>query len=107
VVAGFEPLDILQGILLLTEMIVSAKPEIKNEYQRVATASGNQKAQILLNKTFQPVDSEWRGLGKIPGSGFELRPELSHRNAEKMIPVEVEPTKEHKGCRCGEVQTAP
>jgi len=103
VVAGFEPLDILQGILMLVEMIIEGKAEVKNEYRRVASFSGNKKAQEILEKTFEPADSEWRGLGMIPGSGLRLRKELEYRDAEKMIPVEVEPTKEHKGCGCGEV----
>lgn len=103
VVAGFEPLDILQGILMLTEMIVSGKAEVKNEYSRVASFAGNQKAQAILEKTFEPADSEWRGLGTIPGSGYRLKAELAHRDAEKMIPVQVEPTKTHQGCKCGEV----
>ncbi len=103
VVAGFEPLDILQSILMLAEMIVAGKPAVLNEYRRVATEAGNVNAQKLLSKTFEPTDSEWRGLGEIPGSGLRLRPELARRDAEKMIPVKVEPTREHKGCRCGEV----
>ena len=103
VVTGFEPIDVLQGILMLVEMIKNKKPEVKNQYLRVATESGNEKAQAILSKTFEPEDSNWRGLGTIPGSGYQLRPEFSGRDAEKMIAVEVEPTREHKGCKCGEV----
>ena len=103
VIAGFEPLDILQGILMLVEMIVEGKPAVKNQYRRVASAKGNQRAQELLERIFKPVDSEWRGLGWIPASGYQLREEFAHREAERAIPVEVEPPKEHKGCRCGEV----
>jgi len=103
VVAGFEPLDILQGILMLVEMIVSGKADVKNQYRRVASDAGNKKAQELLAKIFEPADSEWRGLSIIPKSGYKLKEKYSHRDAEKMIPVEVEPSREHKGCRCGEV----
>jgi hydrogenase expression/formation protein HypD len=103
VVAGFEPIDVLQGILMLVEMIVAKKPEVKNQYLRVVTEAGNEKAQEILAKTFEPEDSNWRGLGTIPQSGYRLRPEFSGRDAQKMIPVEVEPTREHKGCKCGEV----
>ncbi len=103
VVVGFEPLDILQGILMLAEMIVSGKAEVQNQYRRVVRPQGNRKAQEILDKTFEPADSEWRGLGKIPSSGCRLKPELGHRDAEQAIAVEVEPAKEHRGCKCGEV----
>jgi len=102
-VAGFEPLDILQGILMLVEMIERGEAKVKNQYQRVASENGNKNAQRLLEKFFEPVDSEWRGLGIIPRSGYQLRQGFEHREAEKMIPVEVEETREHKACRCGEV----
>jgi len=103
VVTGFEPLDVLQGILMLLEMIKAGKPEVQNQYRRVAAPEGNPKAREILEKVFAPDDSEWRGLGLIPGSGLKLRQELSHRDAEKMIPVQIEPVKTHKGCKCGEV----
>ncbi len=103
VVAGFEPLDILQGILMLVQMIESDKFRVENQYRRVAASSGNKRAQELLARVFEPADSEWRGLGWIPESGYQLQGKLAHRDAQKMIPVEVEPTREHEGCRCGEV----
>lgn len=103
VVAGFEPLDVLTSILMLAQMVVSGKPEVKNLYTRVATEAGNRKAQELLAQVFAASDSEWRGLGIIPESGYALRENLQGRDAEKMIPVEVEPTREHRGCKCGEV----
>jgi len=103
VVAGFEPLDILQCVLMLTEMIRTGKADVQNQYRRVANPGGNVTAQELLAKVFEPADSQWRGLGSIPLSGYQLRPEFSHRDAAKMIPVKVEKTREHKGCKCGDV----
>ena len=103
VVAGFEPLDILQCVLMLTEMIRTKKADVQNQYRRAATAGGNVTAQEMLAKVFEPVDSEWRGLGFIPLSGYQLRPAFAHRDAAKMIPVSVEKPREHKGCKCGAV----
>lgn len=103
VVAGFEPLDILQGIFMLVEMVVAGKAEVKNQYRRFATEAGNPKALEVLAQVFEPVDSEWRGLGWIPQSGYRLREKFQNRDAEKMLPVRVAPPKQHKGCKCGEV----
>jgi hydrogenase expression/formation protein HypD len=103
VVAGFEPVDVLQGILMLLEMIRDKNPAVKNQYSRVATESGNVRAQELLDKVFASGDSNWRGLGMIPGSGYGLRDQFRGRDAARMIEVEVEPVREHKGCKCGEV----
>ena len=103
VVAGFEPLDILQGILMLAEMVVSGKAEVKNQYRRFATEAGNPKAREILEQVFEPDDSEWRGLGWIAKSGLKLREKFRTRDAEKMLPVRVEPPRQHKGCKCGEV----
>src|SRR3989339_1516875 len=73
VIAGFEPLDILQGIYMLLEQIVKKEAGVKIEYSRVAKREGNPTALALLDKVFEPCDVEWRGLGLIPGSGFKLR----------------------------------
>jgi len=73
VIAGFEPLDILQGIYMLLEQIVKKEARVQIEYSRVAKREGNPTALALLDKVFEPCDVEWRGLGLIPGSGFKLR----------------------------------
>jgi hydrogenase expression/formation protein HypD len=103
VITGFEPLDILQGILMLADMIIDGKPDVKNQYQRVATLSGNVRAKELLARVFEPCPDSWRGLGEISESGYRIKDSLSHRDARKQIQVEVEPLREHRGCRCGEI----
>ncbi|MBI2556163.1 MAG: hydrogenase formation protein HypD [Planctomycetes bacterium] len=73
VIAGFEPLDILQGIYMLLEQIVKKEAIVQIEYSRVAKREGNPTALALLDKVFEPCDVEWRGLGFIPQSGLKLR----------------------------------
>lgn len=101
VVTGFEPVDILQGLLMLVEQVVSKQQKIEIQYRRVATVEGNQKAIKLLHHVFEQCDDEWRGLGLIKGSGLKIRWQYSNQDADKNISVEVEKTVEQKGCICG------
>jgi hydrogenase expression/formation protein HypD len=103
VITGFEPADMLQGILMLAEQVLAGESRVEIQYRRVVRPEGNLKAQAMLEKIFIPSDVAWRGVGVIPGSGLSLREEYRRFDAEKMLPVEVEPTKEHPGCSCGEI----
>jgi hydrogenase expression/formation protein HypD len=103
VITGFEPADMLQGILMLAEQVLAGKSRVEIQYRRVVRPEGNLKAQAILSQLFIPSDVAWRGVGVIPGSGLSLREEYRRFDAEKMLPVEVEPTKEHPGCSCGEI----
>ncbi len=103
VITGFEPADMLQGILMLAEQVLAGESRVEIQYRRVVRPEGNLKAQAMLEKMFIPSDVAWRGVGVIPGSGLSLREEYRRFDAEKMLPVEVEPTKEHPGCSCGEI----
>ncbi len=105
VVAGFEPSDILQPILILVEQIESDAPELINGYPRVVTFDGNEKAQKIMEDVFETVDVEWRGIGVIPKSGLRIRKRFSTFDAEKMIEFSVPESKEFKGCACGEILT--
>lgn len=102
VVGGFEPLDILQAIFMLIKQIEENKAEIEIQYQRVVKPEGNKIALEKVSRVFKVVDSEWRGIGKIPLSGLEIKEEYRQFNARKFN-VPVEKTKEFTGCRCGEV----
>jgi len=101
-IAGFAPVDVLAGISELAEQIQKGEPHIANLYPRVVTAEGNLHAQELLARYFEAVDTRWRGLGEIPASGLGLRSAYAHRDAGR-IEVEVVPSRESPGCRCGEV----
>ena len=103
VVTGFEPLDILQGVLMLIRQIMAGAARVENQYRRVVREEGNLKAQALLNEVFVPCDARWRGIGTIPGSGLQLRPEYAVFDASVRLPVTLEAPREHAGCRCGEI----
>jgi hydrogenase expression/formation protein HypD len=105
VVTGFEPTDILQGILLLVRAIVSGPPALDNAYSRAVTEAGNPQARALLEQVFMPCAARWRGIGVIPGSGLSLRPEYAAFDAVRRFDLEVKPVPEPKGCACGQILT--
>ncbi|TLM99078.1 MAG: hydrogenase formation protein HypD [Actinobacteria bacterium] len=103
VITGFEPVDVLQGVLLLLNQLVEGRAEIEIGYARGVHAEGNVTAKALIAEVFEPVDSEWRGIGVIPGTGLGVREEFSAFDAEKRVPITPPEPKEIKGCQCGEV----
>jgi len=103
VVAGFEPVDMMQAILMLTIQIESGTPGVEIQYQRVVHSEGNQVAQQVLKDVFELRDDSWRGLGTIPKSGLKIREELSSFDAEWQFTVEVPSSTEPKGCICGQI----
>jgi len=103
VITGFEPLDMLQGILLLARQVIAGEARVEIQYSRVVRPEGNQKALALLAEVFTPCDADWRGIGTIPGSGLTLRGDWRAFDAAIHLPVRVEPAQEHAGCRCGEI----
>ena len=103
VVTGFEPLDVLQGVLMLARQVVAGEARVETQYRRVVKPAGNLKAQQLLNQVFAACDARWRGIGDIPDSGLQLRPEYHRFDAARQLQVEVETEIEHKGCLCGEI----
>lgn len=103
VVAGFEPVDILQAISMLTEMIETANPGLKNAYPRAVTDEGNSKARQMLNDIFEPADACWRAIGTIAGSGLKIRDEFAVHDALKQFDIQVPDPKIPSGCACGEI----
>ena len=103
VVTGFEPLDVLQGVLMLARQVVNGEARVENQYSRVVKAEGNHKAQELLKQVFEPCDADWRGIGDIPDSGLQLRSDYARFDAAQQLPVDIEPVIEHQGCLCGEI----
>ena len=103
VITGFEPLDVLQGIAMLAKQVVNGEAKVETQYSRVVRPEGNPKAREILYQVFQPCSARWRGIGDIPDSGLELRPEYEAFNAASKLPVEVEEPREHAGCLCGEI----
>ncbi|RPH47454.1 MAG: hydrogenase formation protein HypD [Desulfobacteraceae bacterium] len=105
VVAGFEPSDILQAILMLVEQIENKTPELENAYTRAVSFEGNRKAVSIMNDVFEAADVAWRGIGIIPGSGLKIRDEFSDYDAGKKFRIIEKASKEPKGCACGEILT--
>jgi hydrogenase expression/formation protein HypD len=103
VVSGFEPVDILQSILMLVHQIENDDPKVEIQYTRVVKPEGNIKARQFLEEVFFTGDDWWRGLGVLPLSGLKINEKYREFDAEYMIPVIVEPTREDKGCICGEI----
>jgi len=103
VVTGFEPIDILQGILLTVKQLEARKFEVQNQYSRVVSKEGNVAAQKLLDDVFEKTDRKWRGIGSIPQSGFRLKDKYSNFDAEKVFQVENIVTEESSLCVAGEV----
>jgi hydrogenase expression/formation protein HypD len=103
VVAGFEPSDILLSIIALVKQVQEGRPAVENCYGRVVTAEGNIKARKIVETVFKPVDSEWRGLGSIEASGLTLREEYSSFDVTKRLNIQIAPSSEPKGCRCGDI----
>jgi len=103
VVSGFEPVDLLKAILMLVNQIENNDPKVEIAYTRVVKPEGNIKAQQMLEEVFELRDDWWRGLGVLPKSGLKIRKKYADFDAEEQIPVEVEPTREDKGCICGEI----
>jgi hydrogenase expression/formation protein HypD len=103
VISGFEPYDLLKAILMLVHQIESGKPKVEIAYTRAVKPEGNLKAQEMMEEVFEARDDWWRGLGILPASGLMVNKKYSMHDAETMIPVEVEPTREDKGCICGSI----
>ncbi len=103
VISGFEPLDLMQSILMLIRQHETGNPSVEIQYNRVVKPEGNLKAQQMLEEVFEPADDWWRGLGVLPQSGMGIREKYADFDAGRIFEVDIEPTRENKGCICGEV----
>jgi hydrogenase expression/formation protein HypD len=103
VVTGFEPVDLLRGVLATVRQLEAGKTDVENAYARAVTFNGNQPAQQMIQTVFMPVDRKWRGIGIIPMSGWGLRPEFAHIDAETRFAVGEIITHESPLCIAGEI----
>jgi hydrogenase expression/formation protein HypD len=103
VVVGFEPVDILQGILMLTDQIENGLNHVEIQYTRGVSAQGNIAAKALMNEVFSPRNSKWRGLGMIPASGLGIEEKYGLFDAERRFKLDVPEAGEPPGCKCAEV----
>jgi hydrogenase expression/formation protein HypD len=103
VVTGFEAVDVLGAVEMLLRQLGEGRSEVEIEYRRAVRPEGNRKAQEVLGRVFRVADAVWRGLGVIPGSGYELAEEFGEFDAARRFQVEYAESEEPKGCRCGDV----
>lgn len=103
VATGFEPLDLVQGILMCVKQLESGEYSLQNQYGRVVNEEGNRKAQEVIEKVFEISDRSWRGIGTIPSSGYELRSSFKDFDANQKFEAEEIKTKENPICIAGEI----
>ena len=103
VITGFESVDVLQGIAMIMRQLHEGRAEIEIAYARGVMPEGNPVALAAIDEVFETCTATWRGLGDIPGSGYRIRDEFAEFDAMRRFEPDVEPTVEHKGCRCGDV----
>jgi hydrogenase expression/formation protein HypD len=103
VVTGFEPVDLLVGLLTAVKLLEAGHVEVQNAYERAVTLEGNRPAQKVMNTVFQAVDRKWRGIGTIPQSGLGLKPEFEMFDAEKRFALDEIVTLESPLCIAGEI----
>ncbi|MEW8086856.1 MAG: hydrogenase formation protein HypD, partial [Candidatus Thiodiazotropha endolucinida] len=101
VIAGFEPLDVMQSALMLIRQLNEGRYVVENEYTRVVSREGNCKAQQLVAETFELRRSfEWRGLGQVPYSALKIKQDYASLDAERRFSIPVSQAKDVKGCEC-------
>jgi len=103
VVAGFEPLQIIEGLGEICQQLSAGKAELKSVYPAVVTEQGNITAQKIIAECFEPVDGYWRGLGKIKKSTLKLKDKYSRFDSLKRFNITETQGEDTSGCRCGEV----
>jgi len=104
VIAGFEPLDVMQAILMLVRQVNEGRAEVENEFTRAVTPDGNLKAQNLVSDVFELRRSfEWRGLGEVPYSALKIRERYAQFDAEARYQLEYRPVADNKACECGAI----
>jgi hydrogenase expression/formation protein HypD len=103
VVTGFEPIDILDGVLMAVRQLEGGRAEVENQYARVVSRQGNEFTQHLVETVFEVCDQKWRGVGSIPHSGYRLRNEFATFDATARFEVAHIETQEPSVCISGEI----
>jgi hydrogenase expression/formation protein HypD len=103
VVSGFEPIDLLEGVLRTVRQLEEGQAEVENQYGRAVRNEGNAQSQQLIHEVFEVCDRKWRGIGMIPMSGYKLRPAYREFDAERRFEVASIETQESSVCISGEI----
>jgi hydrogenase expression/formation protein HypD len=103
VITGFEPVDLMQSILMLVNQVNSKNPRVEIQYNRAVNKDGNELAKRYMQEVFEPCDTEWRGLGKISGSGLRLRKDFGDFDAERILAPASDIMEDEGSCICGDI----
>ena len=104
VIAGFEPLDVLQAILMLVQQVNSGRADVENQFIRAVTDQGSRPMQALMEDVFELREHfEWRGLGEMPASARRIRPAFARHDAETRFALDYRSVPDHKACECGPI----
>lgn len=104
VIAGFEPLDVMQAILMLVRQVNRGAAHVENEFTRAVTPEGNLRAQALVSEVFELRPSfEWRGLGEVPYSALKIRGAFAAFDAERRFDLAYQSVPDNKACECGAI----
>lgn len=104
VVAGFEPADVMLGILAILQQLIHSRSKTENLYSRVVTREGNKTALAAMEKAYAIIDAKWRGIDIIPSSGLEIAPIFSQYNIREKEEIPITSSRDiPKGCRCADV----
>jgi hydrogenase expression/formation protein HypD len=104
VIAGFEPLDVMQSILMLIRQVNDGRCEVENEFVRAVSEEGNLTAQAVVSEVFELRPTfEWRGLGEVPYSALRIRPAFARFDAERRYDLAYKPVPDNKACECGAI----
>jgi len=101
VITGFEPVDLLEGILMAVRQLETARAEVENQYARTVTRDGNAIAKQIIADVFEVTDRKWRGIGAIPKSGYKIRYEYRDHDADRIFAVDDIATEEPAACISG------
>lgn len=103
VITGFEPVDLLQGILMLVKQLEAGEYRLENQYSRVAHAQGNAAARATIAQVFEVSDREWRGIATIPNSGYELKSSYASFDANRKFDMTIGSSQVSNGCIAGDI----
>ena len=101
VITGFEPLDLLEGILMAVRQLEQGRCQVENQYARAVTREGNPEARRMIARVFEPCDRAWRGIGVIPASGYRLREEFRDYDAARIFDLAGIVSREPETCISG------
>lgn len=103
VITGFEPADIVEGVMMILKQVLEQRFAVEIQYLRGVKPQGNRRAQAVMDEVFAPSDATWRGIGRIPLSGLTLRDPYAEMDALARFHLPESQLQEHPACRCGDI----